>query len=403
MRGKWLIRSVSALLLLVAGTLAHAPYLPRLLAEGYPSATWPAPGSFVSIAGASPRTPDETPDERTAPKSLALDPQLAAAFDATKGRALLASRNGVLLVEHYAPGIGRQTRLNSYSMVKSLIGALVLRAIAEGRIADASAPLGTLLPGLPGGSDATTGYPMAAMPLCRLLDMRSGIRFQPDARGDASDAGPKDFETSKFNVLGPLARLHAGGLDAVTPRLLTSVPASQQACGEGRYSYQNVNTAILGAVLERAYGLPLEVLLSDKIWKPAGAQDAVWRRYDAGLPVTPYCCLYARPIDWLRVGEFLMANGTPAQPFLPDALWRAFLGLDLKPGQRGHYSNQVYHDLLDRAGEPLAGRFAYFMGSRGQTTYLKPDDGLVAIRFGGQMPLLHSTLYGIGRTLAATP
>ena len=31
-------------------------------------------------------------------------------------------------MEHYAPGVTQETRLNSYSMIKSLVGALVLKA-----------------------------------------------------------------------------------------------------------------------------------------------------------------------------------------------------------------------------------------------------------------------------------
>ena len=55
--------------------------------------------------------------------------------------------------------------------------------------------------------------------------------------------------------------------------------------------------------------------------------------------------------------------------------------------------------MLDRPGEPLQGPFAYFFGSRGQTVYLMPERDLVVVRFGGKIQLLHSTLYGVGRSL----
>ena len=41
---------------------------------------------------------------------------------------LLALHKGRLVMEHYAPGVTQETRLNSYSMIKSLVGALVLKA-----------------------------------------------------------------------------------------------------------------------------------------------------------------------------------------------------------------------------------------------------------------------------------
>ncbi|NOT71852.1 MAG: serine hydrolase, partial [Hyphomicrobium sp.] len=244
------------------------------------------------------------------------------------------------------------------------------------------------------------------LPLCRVLDMRSGVVFQPQAGKDASGFDAKDFETTKVNVFGPLARLHTGGLAAVTPRLLSnSEIKSREPCDGGSYSYQNVNTAILGAVLERAYAQPLEQILSEKLWAPANASDAEWRRYDEALPVTPYCCLYARPIDWLRVAQYLANNGTADAPFLPQNVWQQFMGENLanEDLSKGGYANQVYFNILDRPGEALSGRFAYFMGSRGQTTYLMPDKKLVVVRFGGQIQRLHSLLYGVARSLPQQP
>jgi CubicO group peptidase (beta-lactamase class C family) len=172
-------------------------------------------------------------------------------------------------------------------------------------------------------------------------------------------------------------------------------------CGAGEFSYQNVNTALAGAALERVYRRPLQELLSDKIWKPAGAIDATWRRYGEGLPVTPYCCLYARPIDWLRVAQYLMTNGSPTAPFLPPRLWKTLLGIDLSHDalHQGVYGSFAYHNILDRPGQALQGPFAYFFGSKGQTVYLMPKQDLVVVRFGNKIQLLHSTLYSVGDSI----
>ncbi len=99
--------------------------------------------------------------------------------------------------------------------------------------------------------------------------------------------------------------------------------------------------------------------------------------------------------DWLKVGRFLLDNDTPEAPFLPEALWRAFVLPDLDPAARrvGAYGLHVRHDVLDREGEALQGPFAYLMGLRGQMTYLLPEQDMVVVRFGGEAQLLHSTLY----------
>ncbi len=370
--------------------LHYAPYLPRLIWEGYPQATWPAPGSYIQVDGGagSPLIAD---------RALASPNRaLSAHFNEKRGRALLVARNGRLVMEHYAEGITRETRLNSYSLVKSLTGALMLRAVAEGKIAGRDVPIGTLLP-------AFAGKDIGTLPLCRLLDMRSGIVFEPSAKKQSAGPELKDLEATRLNLLGPMGRLHVTGLDGILDRLVQQPgPLSKDLdCAKGAYSYQNVNTAIAGAVLERLYGRSMAALLSEKIWTPAGAAPADWRRYSAGAPATPYCCLFARPMDWLKVAQFLLDNGTADQPFLPDALWTELMGLDLTHAalRDGVYRDFTYHNILDRPGERLAGSFAYFFGSRGQIVYLMPKERLAVVRFGDGIQLLHTTLYGIARSL----
>ncbi len=385
---------IAGLLVAVAAAIVYAPHLPRLVWEGYPRATWPAPGTFAAVAGGM---GDPLP---SAALVAAPEAGLRDLFEATDGRALLVAHDGRLAMEHYAPGVGRETRLNSYSLVKSLIAALTLKAVAEQRIGGLETPVGSLLPSL-------ASKDIGRLPLCRVLDMRSGVLLEPGGKKGASGFDAKDLEATKLNLLGPLGRLHTGGLSAVMDRLVSDETrnGATPRCGDGIYSYQNVNTAIAGAILEQVYGEPLEVLIAGKIWKPAKAAPADWRRYGDGLPVTPYCCLYARPMDWLRIAQFLLDNGVPGYRFLPENLWRLLMGSNLSPDElrKGRYGLFTYHNLLDRPGEPLQGPFAYFFGSRGQAVYLVPERRLAVVRFGGRVQLLHSTLYGVGRSLGIGP
>jgi hypothetical protein len=50
-RRNWLLGTAGLCFAGVFAALVYAPYLPRLLAEGYPQATWPAPGSYATVAG----------------------------------------------------------------------------------------------------------------------------------------------------------------------------------------------------------------------------------------------------------------------------------------------------------------------------------------------------------------
>lgn len=357
-----------ALLVLAAVlVLWRAPQVAVLVGEGFPGAVWPAPGRFAPVAGVAAVT---DPSPASAPSDVALN-RLAE----SGGRALLFSQGGVLRAEAYGEGIGRESLLNSYSMVKSLVGALVLRAVAEGRIAGLETDLRDIL-----------GPEAPAITIGAALSMTSGLFM-----AEEPPKGPQSLDDEGgYSAWGPLARLHAFGIRTVLPDLRVD-PALA-----GAFHYQSANTALLGLALETVYNRPLPDILSDQIWRPAGAATAQWRLTPAGDGVSAYCCLYARPIDWLKVGEFLVQNGG-AEPFLPPDLWRVFVLPDLAPElrQQGSYGWHLRHDVLDREGAGIAGPLAYMTGFDGQIVYLIPGSDTVVVRFGARVQLLHSTIYDL--------
>ena len=365
--------AVIAIALLVYVT---APYLPRLIYEGYPARQWPASGSYMTVPG------NVEPKPYRSAASLKVSARAQTLFEQNGGTALLVWQGGVLQAEHYAPGYDRRTRFNSFSMVKSLVGALVLRAHAEGRIADLSDPVGDYMTDI---GDAR----FRSVPIERFLAMRSGVVFDNNGVKAASGDGPKHVDSRSLNPFGPNARLHMQGLDALAAELRTD------ASRVDRYDYQNVNTAVLGRLVSAVYERPLEDILADKIWGPSGAGDAYWRLAGEGKPVSAYCCLFATARDWIRAAIFLSRNGAPKEPFLPLDLWQQYFGYAVTRAQRqrGHYGTQNFHNILDRKGEPLQGPFTYMLGRGGQTTYMMPQHDLVVVRFGERIPLLHSTLY----------
>ena len=369
--------------------LAYAPYLPQLVAEGYPPLTWPARGAFAEIDGAD--RPPQLTSGHLAGQS-ALPPELDRLFTDSASKALLVYRAGKLELEHYGDGVSSQTKLNSYSMAKSLVGVLVFKALAEGKIGSLDAAIGDFLPAI---SDPA----LRLVSLRALLEMRSGVVFEAAGRVFGDENGTKDIEAERINPFGPKARLHFLGLGSIQTKLTA---AGAEAAP---FSYQNVNTALLGELLETLYRRPLSALLAEKIWRPAGAGTAHWRQSHEGGDITAYCCIYATARDWIKAGAFLMRNGSPGDAFLPESLWRQFMGLDLDAASLRHgvYGYHIRHDTLDRAGEPLQGPFAYMMGMGGQLLYLMPQQDLVVFRSGEKIPLLHSTLYAAWRAIEITP
>lgn len=379
---KWIIGIVVGLAVVIGGALAYAPYLPRLLLEGFPPLVFAGRGHFAEVAGAAvPR--DLHVAETAGQRPLA--PELASMFAETGGAALLVFRDGELALEHYGSGLGSETRFNSYSMAKSLIGALIYKAMAERRIASLDVRLGDILPDDRGIENLT---------LRSLITMRAGIHF--DTANSKFGAGNgKDTDTSP-NPFGPLARLHFMGLSAIEAGL--EIDAADEPVD---FNYQNVNTALLGEVLETVYGEPLQALLAEKLWVPAMAAPALWRRPGATTSVSAYCCIFATARDWIRIGIYLSQNGSAEEPFLPEPLWREFMGLDVSAAERAgdHYGQHILQNVLDRPGQALQGPFTYLLGQNGQVLYLMPQRGLVVYRAGERIQLLHSTLYGAWNSL----
>ncbi|MCT4556644.1 MAG: serine hydrolase [Pelagimonas sp.] len=357
-----------ALLLLgIAGIVGFdraAPQIRVLWNEGFPALVWPARGDFVQIDG--------VPQRAIAWGDLPDAAKLR--LSQTQGRTLLVDQAGMPLRGVFRD-MSPNDRLNSYSLVKSLIGVLVVKVVSDGHIADLDQSLQRFL-----GSEA----PDIRIGQALLMQSNLVLTGEPP-KGDQS----KSTDDADFSPFGAVARLHAFGPEHLFKRL-------QPAAGpSGVFHYQSVNTALLGAVLEQVHKAPLHQILSDQIWKPAGAATAFWRAYPNTDRASPYCCLYARPVDWLRVGRFLLDNGSEHDPFLSPDLWRAWLLPQLTPQVRkqGAYGWHIRHDVFDRPGAAMSGPFAYMLGHGGQVVYLIPDQDMVVVRFGGQMQLLHSTVY----------
>lgn len=257
----------------VVAALIYAPYLPQMIAEGVPGVIYAGKGHFAELgAGTEPAALAIAPDARSRP----LLAPVSDIFAQQKGEALLVYREGKLALEHYADGAGPETKFNSFSMAKSLVGGLVFKAIAEGHIANLDQTLAEFLPEAKG---------VGSVRLRDLLAMHSGIRF--DGGGSFGSVAGKAEDTTP-NPFGALARLHFTGLAAVAPTLAID-PAKA-----GQFAYENVNTALLGAVVAKLYGRPLADVLDEKLWRPAGAGAAMWRTRARNDEVSAYCCIYTR-------------------------------------------------------------------------------------------------------------
>ncbi len=373
---------LAVVVLVTVVTFVRHPWAVAALREGTPSETWPGDGRFVDRGTDDVALGIEIGADGSG-GTLADTTAFRADFEQSNGAAIVVLRGDEVVYARFGEGFGPDTRFNSFSMAKSLVGLLVLEAISDGVIPGFDSTVGELWP------DARS-MSVAPVTVQELLDMRSGIAFEKDP-GDVDDHGLSNKE--RIATYGPFsntARLHIEGVDAVL------ADARLIEADRGLFSYQQLNTAILGRILEEVRGQPLEQLVDERLAEPAGAGGFYWRRYTSADEVSAYCCIYATAMWWARIGRFVLDNGPDGQ-FLTDELHAYALGLDYDDDvlRDGEYRSQIRYDILDRDGEDLQGPFVYFSGLGGQITYLVPGEDLVIVRFGDGYQLFHSTLYEI--------
>jgi CubicO group peptidase (beta-lactamase class C family) len=292
----------------------------------------------------------------------------AAAYAEARGRgALLVWHRGALVLDRRFGGAAPDERFDSLSMHKTLVALLIGRAIAEGRIAGIDEPVGTYIP-------EWAGDPRGAIRIVDLLTMSGGVERQR-----LSPQPPYNLET----------RMLFG--DDVWGHALARGQA--QAPGVS-FHYNNVETQLLGIVLERATGVRYADYLSTRLWRPIGASDAgLWG--DANGKVRTYCCMMATAQDWVRVGRLFLDEGRSGGRRVIPADWMraASAPSRLNPG----YGYQLWRGVgtdegradgvgsrLKRAEPFTIDDLVMLFGFGGQRTYVSRRCDLVIVRIGAQ-------------------
>ena len=269
---------------------------------------------------------------------------------------LLVLKGDTILVERYQYGRTPQMRFQSYSMAKTVLGMLFGIALGEGRIASLDDTADKYVPEL-------KGHPYGETKLRHLLTMSSGVRFveEYNGRDDITRLGRATLLPD-----GP------GGVQAVLPFNVRLRPPGE------KFYYASAESEVLALVLRNAIGRPLAEYLSEKIWRPMGAEaDATWLVDPAGYELG-YMGLNATLRDWGRLGLLLARYGElDGKQIIPAEWVKAATRPDaphLRVGvatRRNGYGYQTW--LIDEKG-----RFA-LLGVRGQAVFVDPQSRLVVV------------------------
>ena len=288
---------------------------------------------------------------------------------------LLILHGDTVLYERYQYDRTPDQRFHSFSMAKTVVAMLVGIAVAEKKIESIDDMAAKYVPAL-------NGTPYGGTSLRHLLTMSSGIKFREDYDG-ADDSAKLADKT--YRRRGP------GGADTV------SEFRTREATPGTRFKYVSADTQVLGLALRAAVGVPLAQYLSEKVWKPMGAEaDATWH-VDASGHEIGSSGINATLRDWGRLGLLLANDGAlNGRQIVPLAWVRAMThpeGLHLDVGiatKNNGYGYQTW--LLGRpregtsppsalvgGGDPIPTRYFALLGVRGQAVFVDPETKTVVV------------------------
>ncbi|MGJ3264453.1 MAG: serine hydrolase domain-containing protein [Salinarimonas sp.] len=295
---------------------------------------------------------------------------VAEALPATFTDGLVVLHEGRIVFERYAGCLEPEGVHAAMSVTKSMTGLLAEILVADG-VLDETARVDAYVPEL-----AASGFGDATVR--QVMDMTTAIDF-------SEDYTDPDAEVWRHAAAGsPLPKPP----DYEGPRtyyeFLVTVEKTAGAEHGEAFGYRTANSDVLGWIVARVAGMPVTELLSERVWRPMGAELDGYLTVDSiGTPFAGGG-LNAGLRDLARVGQLLLDAGRiDGRQVLPAAAVASILG----GGDREAFAKAGY-DLLegwsyrgmwwvshDPNGTVLA------RGVHGQTIWVDPTTRMVIARF----------------------
>ncbi|MDJ0366782.1 serine hydrolase [Hymenobacter sp. H14-R3] len=279
---------------------------------------------------------------------------------------MLIMHRGKIVYERYFGALTPTDVHAVMSLTKSFTGTLAAMLVAEGKL-DETRTVASYMPELQksGFGDATVR---------QVMDMTTGLKYSEEY------ADPK-AEVWQFSAAGnPFKPQGYTGPNGYYAYLETVKKQGQH--GEA-FGYRTINADALGWIIARASGQSVAELLSERVWRKIGAEQAAFYQVD-GLG-TPFAGggLNAGLRDLARFGELIRNEGRyQGQQLLPAATVQ-----DIRKGgskaafaKSGHpeLKGWSYRDMwwmTENAHGAFAARGVY-----GQTIYIDPAAEMVLVR-----------------------
>lgn len=278
-------------------------------------------------------------------------------------KAIIVLRDGKLVGERYAEGVGVDTPMLGFSATKSVVNALVGIMVRQGKLRlDQPAPLA-------GWADAAN--PRHAITVDQLLRQTSGLDLPQDNSG---------FDISShimFTVRDKAGTAMAGPM--------TSPPGTQ-------WAYSDMNYMLLSRILrDAAGGTAADVLrfADEALFAPLGMRHASLDVDATGTPLGSAHML-ASARDWARFGQLFLDDGMAGgRRILPEGWVQQSISPTATPGLQTGYGAGWWTNAVDGKvpkwqapwGLSKAPRDTFFArGYMGQYVVVIPSRRLVLVR-----------------------
>jgi CubicO group peptidase (beta-lactamase class C family) len=285
-------------------------------------------------------------------------------------------RHGRLVFEQYFSGPDEQwevagrfdhdatTKHDMRSASKSVVSLLVGIAIDRKLIASAEEPVVKFFPEY--AAVKSPGWDQVT--LRHLLTMSSGMQW--DENRDWND--PKNDEPHLRNEADPI-------------RYILSRPIAKPP--DAVWTYNGGGTDLLGNILERVSGKPLEAFAREVLFGPLGVSDFEWRTYPTNGKVAPSIGLRIRPRDAAKIGQMVLSHGAwDGRPIVSPA----WIEQSVRPRFQaiGYFGGMMFYGQQWWLGRSIAResevKWIAAQGSGGQRLFIVPDRDLVVMTTSGR-------------------
>ncbi len=263
--------------------------------------------------------------------------------------AFLVIKNDSIWHEQYFEGFGKDSKTNSFSMVKTIVSASLAKAIEEGAVKSFDQPVKDFLPWLKGEyADVVT--------VGNLATMSSGLKWKEDY--------------DNLLTITPRTYISRDIVDVMKTLPIEAAP------GE-RFVYQSGSTQLLSLVLTAATGETISDLVRRYFWNPLGAHaDANWRLDSAEYGIEKsYCCFNSNARDFARFATLFKNDGIWNGKQLISASY-------VKNSITPQFDNGQDYGYGWWLGSHMGKRFYSMRGHNGQYVIVFPEEDVIVVRLG---------------------